>query len=259
MLLISFEIRGFFTEGEIGRRAFDLAESATQVLAWLGLTLAAYWMSRRYKRPVFTWGWRILGGLSLLGIAVGLLVMKNPLWSPIPVGEAHVFNLLLLAYLSPALLLVLIAWILKRGGERACALVAAVAAGLLFLVWQSLELRHAFQGSRLDGYGLPDSEWYAYSLLWLADAAVILVIGIRWHLKALRHLGLGFLCLVVLKVFLSDMAALEGLLRALSFLGLGASLIGIGYLYQRLVFPVEKHSDESDKGAKEKGQTEESM
>ena len=35
----------------------------------------------------------------------------------------------------------------------------------------------------------------------------------------------------------SDMAALTGLYRALSFLGLGATLVAIGYLYQRFVFP----------------------
>jgi len=35
-------------------------------------------------------------------------------------------------------------------------------------------------------------------------------------------------------VFLSDMAELEGVLRALSFLGLGAALVGLGYAYRRL-------------------------
>jgi uncharacterized membrane protein len=33
------------------------------------------------------------------------------------------------------------------------------------------------------------------------------------------------------------MSELTGLLRALSFLGLGASLVGLGYFYQRYVFP----------------------
>jgi uncharacterized membrane protein len=33
------------------------------------------------------------------------------------------------------------------------------------------------------------------------------------------------------------MAGLTGILRALSFIGLGAVLVGIGWLYQRLLFP----------------------
>jgi len=40
---------------------------------------------------------------------------------------------------------------------------------------------------------------------------------------------------VTLKVFLIDAAALEGILRILSFMGLGFALIGIGWAYRRLV------------------------
>jgi uncharacterized membrane protein len=42
--------------------------------------------------------------------------------------------------------------------------------------------------------------------------------------------------LAVAKVFLLDMGDLEGVWRALSFIGLGAVLIGIGLVYQRLLF-----------------------
>ena len=41
--------------------------------------------------------------------------------------------------------------------------------------------------------------------------------------------------LTVLKVFLIDMSNLEGILRALSFIGLGAVLIGIGLFYQKIL------------------------
>lgn len=37
-------------------------------------------------------------------------------------------------------------------------------------------------------------------------------------------------------MFLFDLAGLEGILRALSFIGLGVVLIGIGLVYQKLVF-----------------------
>ncbi len=33
------------------------------------------------------------------------------------------------------------------------------------------------------------------------------------------------------------MAGLTGIFRALSFIGLGAVLVGIGWLYQRMLFP----------------------
>jgi uncharacterized membrane protein len=41
----------------------------------------------------------------------------------------------------------------------------------------------------------------------------------------------------VLKVFLIDAAGLDGLLRILSFVALGLSLIGIGWLHKRLSAP----------------------
>ncbi len=39
------------------------------------------------------------------------------------------------------------------------------------------------------------------------------------------------------KVFLHDLAGVQGVFRALSFIGLGLVLMGIGWLYQRLLFP----------------------
>jgi uncharacterized membrane protein len=44
-------------------------------------------------------------------------------------------------------------------------------------------------------------------------------------------------------VFLYDMAGLGGIFRALSFIGLGAVLVGIGLLYQRLLFPPGARAD----------------
>jgi len=51
----------------------------------------------------------------------------------------------------------------------------------------------------------------------------------------LRIAGLAVGGIVAVKAFIFDMAALTGLYRAASFLGLGASLIGLAYLYQHLV------------------------
>jgi uncharacterized membrane protein len=47
---------------------------------------------------------------------------------------------------------------------------------------------------------------------------------------------MGLVCVVVAKVFVIDMAGLQGLLRVFSFLGLGAALVGLGYAYRRFGF-----------------------
>ena len=57
------------------------------------------------------------------------------------------------------------------------------------------------------------------------------------HLKnqlLIQKVGLGLLAAVIVKVFLIDMANLEGLLKALSFIGLGLSLVGLSWLFQKL-------------------------
>ena len=46
-----------------------------------------------------------------------------------------------------------------------------------------------------------------------------------------------FVLAAVAKVFVLDMAGLDGVWRALSFIGLGVALIGVGMLYQKLLRP----------------------
>jgi len=75
------------------------------------------------------------------------------------------------------------------------------------------------------------NEAYGYSLAFLLVSIGLIVAGIRLPDKALRLAGLVLLTATIVKVFLVDAAALTGVLRILSFLGLGIALIGIGRLY----------------------------
>ena len=62
-----------------------------------------------------------------------------------------------------------------------------------------------------------------------------LTLGLRRRDRLLRVAALVLLTLVTVKVFLIDVAALGGLLRILSLMGLGVALIGIGWAYNRIV------------------------
>jgi uncharacterized membrane protein len=137
-----------------------------------------------------------------------------------------------LAYLLPAILYMAIAGL--RLGPPWLRLAARILATGLAFLWLTLEIRHAFRGEFI-GFGhASDGEWYTYSAAWLTFAAVGLAIGLIRRDEWLRRVSLAGVGLVVAKVFLSDMAELEGVFRALSFLGLGGALIGIGYAYRRL-------------------------
>jgi uncharacterized membrane protein len=143
-----------------------------------------------------------------------------------------IFDVLTLAFGLPALLYAGIAWF--RLGPIRLQWVARIAAGGLAFVWLTLEIRHVFHGQILTSGEYDEAEWYTYSAAWLAFTGVGLAIGLKWRNDWVRRASLAGVGLVVAKVFVSDMAALGGVLRALSFLGLGGALVGIGYAYRRL-------------------------
>ena len=66
---------------------------------------------------------------------------------------------------------------------------------------------------------------------------VLLAIGVALKSQAVRLASAAVVILTVLKVFLVDMGDLTGFYQAISFIGLGAVLMGIGVFYQRLLFP----------------------
>src|SRR5262249_62381915 len=82
-----------------------------------------------------------------------------------------------------------------------------------------------------------DAEQYPSSAVWLVYGVVLLLVGIVLRSQPARLASAAVIALTVGKVFLYDMAGLTGIFRALSFIGLGAVLVGIGLLYQRLLFP----------------------
>ena len=193
--------------------------------------------NRRHDRPVLRWGWQILATLATLQVVLLQLIVRNPLWSRTEIGEMLLLDLLLLAYVVPAVFAFLFARRLPEVAHRGLAMAAAVLGLVLVFAYLTLEVRHAFHGAILRGGPTTDAEWYSYSVVWLVYAGSLLALGFLRRDARLRHAALAIVALTVVKVFVWDMAELTGLYRAASFLGLGLSLVGIGYLYQRFVLP----------------------
>jgi uncharacterized membrane protein len=108
---------------------------------------------------------------------------------------------------------------------------------VLAFAWSSFEVRHLFDpGFERPGFSAQGIELYTYSIVWLLFGVALLAAGFARKIAVLRHAGMALVCVVVVKVFLIDMAGLEGLLRVVSFLGLGAALMGLGYAYRRYGF-----------------------
>jgi uncharacterized membrane protein len=234
-MLLTFELRHAFY-GRIDAPLANLGEDSLSPLLWLGLSGLALWLGERRARPVLHWSGAILFVLASAQVVLWQVLARNPLFSPISVGRTMFFDVLTLAYLLPAVLYAAI--VLLRLGPHQLRLAARIFAAALAFVWVTLEVRHAFQGEFLMvspfGRNASDGEWYTYSAVWLIFAAIGLAAGLIRGDEWLRRVSLGGIGLVVAKVFLSDMSQLEGVLRALSFLGLGGALVGIGYAYRRL-------------------------
>ena len=94
-------------------------------------------------------------------------------------------------------------------------------------------LRQVFHGSLLTFPGVTPTEDILRSLLAILLAVGFLLWGIRAKLRDWRIASLFLMLAAVAKVFLLDASGLEGLLRIGSFVALGFSLIGIGWLYSR--------------------------
>lgn len=201
----------------------------TQALFALGWLFGSGRVTLRWLEP----GQLRRAGTALTVLATARLIwfdmaMHNPLWQDQWVGTMPLLNLLLPAFLLSAVWL----YAARRREERAtrsrfwlAAFLAALIGGIALLV------RQLFQGAILTGPEMPLTEFYVYSLAGLLLSLALLLAGIRLPDKALRLAGLILLTGTILKVFLIDASELEGLLRILSFLGLGIALIGMGKLY----------------------------
>ncbi|MFO1083491.1 MAG: DUF2339 domain-containing protein [Reyranellaceae bacterium] len=244
-VLVTLEVRSVFQPGTMTSAEASFWERTFYVLVWGGFALAALWIARSKHDVVALWAWRLSGGLAVTTVLVVQVLTANPIFEKASVGSWPILNGLLLAYALPAAMAALAArWVDIEPSKHVAALAGGTASVLAF-VYVSLEVRHLFdvdfQRGGLEAEGL---ELYTYSIVWLLFGIVLLAWGFRRGAAMLRHAGMALVCIVVLKVFLIDMAGLQGLLRVFSFLGLGAALIGLGYAYRRFGF---------DKGAGEPG------
>lgn len=232
--LATLEIRHLF-HGHLRFEDPLLRESATYVLAWLGLGLIWHEASRRTSRPLQRPVALLHVGLAWLATILALLLVRNPLLQHESVGGLGQW--LVYCYLAPAVALSLIAR--RLTGAVAIELVRALGVTSLVLVfaWLSLTVRCVFRGEFLDAGPVTSAESHSYSIAWMVLGAALLALGIATRSFTLRWASLVVVFLAVGKVFLIDMGQLRDLYRVASFFGLGVTLLGLAYVYQRFVFP----------------------
>ena len=240
-LFVALELRHFITGGNIGSDDFELADMAAQSIAALGFAIGLQLLARRSRAQVYDVAALVAGAVSIAMLLIGLGLVFNPLFSFDSVGEGRVFNLLMPAYLIPGLMAAIVTWLSRGVRPRWYRIGYGATAGILLFLYATLMVRHGFQGGRL---GLlrssSDAEVWTYSIVWLALGGALLAAGLYTRSLPMRIASAAVILLTVAKVFIIDMSALTGALRAFSFIGLGLALMAIGRFYQRILLRSSK-------------------
>jgi uncharacterized membrane protein len=176
-------------------------------------------------------------------------------------AETLVFNMRFATYAVAIAILGGIAVLGKRHASQAEMMflnVAVVGANLLALIALTLEASDYFDRQMLSGGSLASSyrqvnlaRDFSYSAIWLVYGAALMTIGFRRRSAFVRWQSLILIAFTICKVFLFDVSQLGGSYRIVSFIALGAVLLGISFIYQRDWLGLSPHSpNETDQGAR---------
>jgi uncharacterized membrane protein len=172
--------------------------------------------------------------------------------------ETLFFNLRFSTYLvAIAVLGGIAAFGKKHASEKEMPLIyiAAIGVNLLALVALTLEVSDYFARRMVEASGhrfllyhqLAVARDFSYSAIWLLYGAVLMIIGFRKRSAFIRWQALILIAFTIGKVFMYDVSQLGGSYRIVSFIALGAVLLGISFIYQRDWLKLS--SDSSEKSA----------
>ncbi len=232
--LVSLELRVLIGGGIVNDH-MSLLEMSAHILAWLGAAYGLAYRQQLYSSFVSLWGSRILLAGSCAAIVGLSLFVLNPLLTADRIEGGAFINTLWLAYLGPVVLLALMARKMESLNLGKWRGAIGVLALVLVVTFVTLETKRLFQGPYLIPEFSSDAESYALSAAWLVTAVALFIAGLKWNRQTIRYGGLAVMVLALLKTFAYDLWQLGGLWQIASVMGIGLSLIGIGWLYTRFV------------------------
>jgi uncharacterized membrane protein len=207
-------------------------------IGWLTEGTALLWFSRRINS-------RLLRGLAVICLLLGLaaLLMVNP-----PASTMPLLNERFATYCVGIAAFTLVFVMARKEqlnepepGElpwhtlAAAAVLVVNALALVAIGWE-IHSYWWFRQWRGNWRLMHDYRMYAqftYSAFFMAFGAILLSVGFWRRSAYLRWQALLLLAVAIGKVFLVDVSELSQGYRILSFIGLGALLLGVSFVYQR--------------------------
>ncbi len=237
------EIRRLFHGPILPLGDFGYAETAAYGVAFSGLAFAIAQLRRRFDiAPPLGEASHLLTWIAQAVTLVILAYSASPWWGPLT-GGLQQPALLGLFYVLGCLLSFEAVRDARRSQRVHLALGSLIATGAELFALITLVVRYAFHGGAMRAPLAEASfETWTFSAVWAIYGLLALSIGAGRRDRALRGLGLAILLVTTAKVFLFDMARLEGIIRAGSFLALGAVLLA-GAVAARRFAPRARETD----------------
>lgn len=236
--LLTFYMTNLFEGRVILLRSFHPAVVGMAVMAWtLAYAIAVEWSLRRASGPVRGIALSLLAFISLLFVTAHYSNSRSALWVNLNSTEGQGF---LFFHVLAAVLMVVA---LVRIALLARVLIARPSSGWSVYLWSaaafivlfaSQELDHAMILAQRSTGALTGARRIGYPILWGAGSFLFMWYGMRQRLRTIRIIALSLFALTLLKLFLFDLGSLSEGGRVAAFIFLGALLLVISFMYNKL-------------------------
>ncbi len=204
-------------------------------IGWLVESAVLLWFSVKTETNLIRW-------LAATALTMGIVRLLFFDWYS---TDTLIFNARFATYLVAIAVLAGIAIYGQRyasQSEMPFVYAAVVGVNLLALIALTLEARDYFSREmRLNGgfrnyehlHQLVIQRSFSYSAIWLLYGAALMAVGFWRRSSFVRWQALILMAFTIGKVFVVDVSQLGGAFRIVSFIALGAVLLGISFIYQR--------------------------
>jgi uncharacterized membrane protein len=179
------------------------------------------------------WAAAIWPALAYAGL--GLWLLYNPWWGawPAELLTAAGASIAVLSYAAAAALSYVAPEVPHVRWMKYMAPAATILCAVHILIGLTIGVRWLYHPEAMSTAASGQLELWVYSVVWALFGGAALGLGIVRNDPVLRWIGLVALMITILKVFFVDMARLSGVVRAASFLGLGAIAAGMTWFARR--------------------------